>query len=180
MKKTLVCMLVACSLGSLVAGEYGALSDGAALFPVPAVHSGLNVGISGSYLIPTEGLENELGTGVSVGYLVNEYVSLELGASLHFSDSEIQNYTLDILWYVPNLNTKNTLFGVDFNPYLLVGAGVHANSVITDLYRLGAGVSFDVLNLDSTDMFVDGIYTFTPDESVEDYTIFRVGVRYQF
>ena len=96
------------------------------------------------------------------------------------TDSVIQNYSVDIIAKYPYENFfLNGNDVVKFEPYALLGQGLHDNLVNGWLTRLGLGVNLEVIPLNGTVLFVEGIYNLVANDVV-DYTTVGVGVRISF
>lgn len=174
MKKALAILALVGFVGAAYAGPYGGGKYVVEKNPVvpapPACYgAGYELGVFAAGIFPdSEYYEEEIGGGVSFGYFFNENLGLDLGATWFATDSEIQVYTLDLVYRMP----------MDcIAPYVFVGGGVHTNSVTTGLWRVGAGIDFRLTS--GYSVFADGSYNWTGEEEL-DYAIARVGLRFAF
>ncbi|CAN5246291.1 hypothetical protein BH23VER1_BH23VER1_09190 [soil metagenome] len=63
-------------------------------------------------------------------------------------------------------------------PYVTVGLGGHFDSVNQFTTQVGAGLEFAFPNATDLLFFVEGTYVFA--DTTEDYTVVRLGTRYNF
>ncbi|NNE94010.1 MAG: hypothetical protein HKN23_20355 [Verrucomicrobiales bacterium] len=140
--------------------------------PAPCYGAGYEFGIFAAGIFPngTGDYEEALGGGVSLGYFYNENLGFDLGAAVFSTDSEVHNYTLDLVYRFPNQQDC-------YAPYVFIGGGVHTNGETEGLARGGLGL--DVKMTDSCSIFADGAYNYVAGD-VEDYITVRVGLRFNF
>ena len=112
--------------------------------------------------------DDAAGGGISISHFYNEHFGFDFSAAVYGTDSEVQNYTLDAVYRIP------------FNcvaPYAIVGGGVHTNGETEGLFRFGGGIDFRMM--DNGSIFADGTYNILGGD-VDDYTIARLGLRFEF
>ncbi|MFT5471512.1 MAG: hypothetical protein ACI8UO_006646 [Verrucomicrobiales bacterium] len=116
--------------------------------------------------------DDAIGGGISAAYFFNPNLGTNLSAAWFGTDSEIHNYTADLILRFPNRFSC-------FAPYILGGGGLHTNGDTVGIYRLGAGVDLRFEDWNCGGIFADGVYTWSAGD-VENYTIGRLGVRIPF
>ena len=117
-----------------------------------------------------EGHKDAAGGGVSLGYFFNENLGLDLSAAIYGTSSEVHNYTLDVVYRLPNQDAC-------YAPYVLLGGGLHANSETEGLLRGGVGIDYKLS--DTMSFFTDGTYNWVGGD-VEEYITVRAGLRFNF
>ena len=165
--KTKLLILLALSMASI--GMSGEISQMGNPTFVPEVNA-FELSLKPQYAFGNDSHDGHYGAEIQVGYLLSDVFTVQLAAGYISTDSEIQNYSVDL-----KANYPDTIFGV--SPYVLIGSGIHTNSDTGYLTRLGAGVNWQIW--ENTSLFVEGIYNIVASD-IEDYTTLGVGVRFQF
>ena len=143
----------------------------------PCFDGSIEVGTFFTAIFPAGGgdeheLDDSVGGGISLAHWMNPNLGLDFSAAWYGNSSAVHNYTLDVVYRFVNRDACVA-------PYVLGGGGVHTNGSTVGLYRVGAGVDVRFDAWSCAGVFADGIYTWTAD-SVQDYTVARVGVRIPF
>ena len=133
----------------------------------------IEVSAFGAGMLPSdEGhLDDELGGGVGIGYFFSPNVGVEANYAALAQSSTVHLFTANLVLRAP-------ITDACIAPYLLVGGGVHANSVTQGIWNLGGGFDWRFDQAGCLGLFADAVYTWAEDSS--DYTIVRIGIRKSF
>ncbi|MBP7948007.1 MAG: hypothetical protein KA004_00025 [Verrucomicrobiales bacterium] len=114
-------------------------------------------------------LDDSLGGGISAAYFFTPYVGLEGEAAWFAEDSVVHSFTGSLVLRAP-------ITSICLAPYIMVGGGVHANSVTQGVFHAGGGLDYRFSNC--IGLFADARYVWA--EETDNYVIVRSGFRMNF
>ena len=114
---------------------------------------------------------DSFGSEVSLGTELCDYCDIQVSASYIADTSNLWGFSADLLVYGPRFDY--------IEPYIIVGGGAQVDSNTAFQTRLGGGINIDVIPLNSTVLYVEGIHTIVA-EGEPDYTSLGVGIKVVF
>ena len=129
-------------------------------------------GFAAGFVPSDDGVEDDaLGGGIGLGYFFTPNVGVEVNYAAFATSKVTHLASANVVLRAPNTDWC-------IAPYLLVGGGVHANSVTQGIWNLGGGFDWRFDQAGCLGLFADAVYTWAEDTS--DYTVIRLGLRKNF
>jgi hypothetical protein len=133
---------------------------------------GASFDVFGAAFIP-DGGDTEIGGGIGFNYFFTPIFGIDTNYALYATDSAHHQFDA-------NLVVRAPITSACIAPYLLAGGGYATNSANRGTYQVGAGIDFRIPSANCLGIFAEGLYHFSGDDDLADFTTARLGVRIPF